>query len=115
MQLVITMLIAIAVYFFTADIKNAMLAIAGGLIAIAPNYYLFTRLTPKFSATPHKFIKAFYLNELIKLLLTIALYVMAFIMLDDQFAPLFNTYVSLMIVFWIGLAYVRQSSSKLHD
>ena len=106
-QMGLTAFIA-SILFLSSGFDDALSASIGGMIAILPNYLFFIRLFPNTSSAD-TFIKMFYLNEIVKLVLTIALFILAFGVLKAQFGPLFGTYILMLTTYWIGLAYLGKS------
>ncbi|MGR8919789.1 MAG: ATP synthase subunit I [Gammaproteobacteria bacterium] len=79
-------------------------ALVGGLIGVLPNYYLAGRLSRRpAGATAIQSLRGIYVGEFIKILFTIALFVIAIRLLHVEFLTVVLTYLAMMVVNWLAL------------
>ena len=87
-----------------AGAREAGSAIAGGLVGFVPNAYFaikFGRQDPRKTAS--QVVRAFYLGETIKLVVTALLFAIVFQIPGIEFMPLFIGFVPVVMVFWFAL------------
>lgn len=102
-QLGVALLIAGALLAL-ADRRSAYSALVGGLIGALPNFYLAARVfAPAASVSPQRLVQAFYAGSAVKILLSAALFVIAFIALDVRAGVVLGTYAATILVLWLGL------------
>lgn len=92
------------VAFLLSGLADAQSVLAGGLAGFLPNVFFatkFGRHDPKKSA--QEVVRAFYVGEALKLVLTGALFVLIFQIPGISFMPLFIGFVSVIMVFWFAL------------
>ena len=82
-------------------------ALVGAIIAIVPNYYLASRLLRRRTgATPDEAWRGIYTGELLKIVFTIALFVMAIRLLDIVFLIVVAAYLAMVAVNACGLLFI---------
>ncbi len=98
------------IFFAVWGEQNGLSAMAGGVIAVLPNFVFATLAFSYVGASSSgKIVKSFFLGEAIKLLLTMVLFALAFGMLKVNFTPLFVCYaISLAVPFTASL-YFKQN------
>ncbi|WP_394132279.1 ATP synthase subunit I [Shewanella maritima] len=85
-------------------------ALAGGFIAVLPNFVFATLAFAHAGASASKkVVLAFFFGEAVKLLLTIVLFALAFGLLKLEFLPLFFTYALSLVVPWTAPLYFKQN------
>ena len=88
------------VFFAVWGAQYGLSALAGGAIAVLPNFVFATlAFSHTGASSAGKVMKTFYWGEAVKLLLTIAMFSLAFINLKVVFMPLFVCYVAALIAF----------------
>ncbi|MBB1269777.1 ATP synthase subunit I [Shewanella sp. SR44-3] len=98
------------VFFAVWGVQFGCSALAGGSIAVLPNFVFATLAFSHMGASSSaKVVKTFYWGEAVKLLLTIAMFSLAFIKLEVVFMPLFVCYTLALIVHWTAPLYFKQS------
>ena len=99
------------VFFFTMwGVQYGYMAFAGGLIAVLPNFVFVTLAFSHSGASQtDKVLKSFYWGEAVKLLLTIALFSIAFSQFNAAFMPIFVGYLLCLMVHWTAPLYFKQS------
>lgn len=87
-------------------------ALVGTLIGTLPNYYLMVRIFRwEPTDTPESLLKRVYLGESIKLIFTTALFVIALVMMDVNFALVIVAYAATAAAHGIALRYVDLSET----
>ena len=97
-------------FFATWGAQYGLSALAGGAIAVLPNFVFATlAFSHTGASSAGKVIKTFYWGEAVKLLLTIAVFSLVFINWTVGFMPLFVCYTLALIVHWTAPLYFKQS------
>ncbi|HXH04656.1 MAG TPA: ATP synthase subunit I [Candidatus Competibacteraceae bacterium] len=103
LQVAITML-AVALSFWLGGLYAAWSAAMGGGINIIVTAYFASRV---FSVGPGasaaRVARAFYVGEVVKLVLTALLFTLALVWLKAQFLPLILTYMATLLAYWLVL------------
>lgn len=98
------------VFFAVWGAQFGLSALAGGAIAVLPNFVFATlAFSHTGASSAGKVMKTFYWGEAVKLLLTIAMFSLVFINLKVVFMPLFVCYVATLFVHWTAPLYFKQS------
>lgn len=111
-QAIITFLAA-ALCFSLIDFKAAYSAVVGGGISIIATLYFARQvflLRP--GAPAAKIAQRFYAGEVVKLLLTAALFLAAIAWLHVTFLPLFLTYTATLLAYWLALLFTLDTPVK---
>ncbi|QFU25075.1 ATP synthase subunit I [Shewanella eurypsychrophilus] len=100
-----------SVFFFAMwGAQSGLSALAGGAIAVLPNFVFATLAFSHTGASSSaKVVKTFYWGEAVKLLLTMAMFSLVFINMKIGFMPLFVCYTLALIVHWTAPLYFKQS------
>lgn len=82
--------------------SGAATAFAGACIGLLPNI-VFARYMFRFGGAraASQVVQSFYLGEMVKMLLTIVLFIIAFVMLNGPWLPLFAVFVAITVLQWI--------------
>jgi ATP synthase protein I len=106
-QVVVTALLA-ATFLVLDGTDSAAAALVGGLINVVANLYFARRL---YGGARGRRIKSaietvlgFYVGEVVKLFITLALFALALGVFKLSFLPLFGAFVATLLVFWLALA-----------
>jgi len=106
-QLVVT-LTAFALSFVLSGITAALSASVGGAIGLVATAYFAYRVL--FLAGPgstaSQIARAFYIAEVIKIVMTGVLFALVLVWLDVMFLPFFLTYSATMLAYWIALPFI---------
>ena len=79
-------------------------ALVGAGIGILPSYYLAVRMfTRAKSMSPEQALRGIYLGGGIKVTFTVALFVLAILLLDVEFVVVILTYVAVVAVNWVAI------------
>jgi ATP synthase protein I len=99
------LIIAVVVlgFVFMHDLHKTISSMLGGLAAFVPNAFFGWLITSSVGASPRKAVNAFYIGEVGKWMLTIAMFVLAFKYPGIEIFPLFATYILAISVFWFAL------------
>jgi len=102
---------ATSIFFFAMwGLQYGYSALAGGLIAVIPNFVFATLAFAYMGASQAgKVLKAFYWGEAVKMLLTIVMFSLVFINFKVAFMPLFVCYTLSLIAHWTAPLYFKQS------
>jgi ATP synthase protein I len=100
-QLALTLVIAAAAGLLGGQ-RGSISALAGGSIGILAGLYQALRM---FSAgdEPIRFMRAVYVSEVLKILLTAALFIAAIRVLQPRFVPMIAAYSATFLVYWAAL------------
>jgi len=104
-QLLVTFLIAAAMGFMGGS-SWAVSAVAGGCIGLVTNLWQALRMARVAGSAPEGFLGGLYLSELIKAVLTVALFIFAIKVFQVELVPTISAFGACFIV---HLATVRQN------
>jgi ATP synthase protein I len=83
---------------------RGMSALAGVMCGVIPSYYFAVRLfRPRPDASAERALRSIYLGEMLKILLTAALFVIAVVALNAEFLPLIIGYGGTVVGSWLAL------------
>lgn len=100
-------------YRFFFDLKAVFSALVGGGISIlATAFFSYAVFSPKPGATANHIAKAFYIAEILKILLTVVLFAAVLLWLDVSFVFLFLTYGVTLLAYWLALPLTLADSSR---
>jgi ATP synthase protein I len=100
----LTIVVISALVLVLGGMEQARSALLGGLVGFLPNAYFavqFGRQAPR--RTAKEVVRAFYLGESIKLIITALLFVLVFQLPGILFMPLFIGFISVIMIFWFAL------------
>ena len=83
-------------------------AVLGGMIAFLPNLYFAFRIFSVKEKSAKKIVHSFYSGESRKILMTCALFAVAFQIPGVQFFPLMACFIAVLSVFWLALILFAQ-------
>jgi len=96
--------LSITIGFLAFGTENmALSSIIGGLTAFLPNLYFAYRISLFKGESAKKIVQSFYSGESRKVLMTCALFAVAFQVPGVQFLPLMVCFVAVLSVFWLAL------------
>lgn len=102
MQVII--ILCVTVGFLAIYNRNYMISsILGGLIAFLPNLYFACRIFLVQKKGAKKIVRSFYKVESMKILMTAALFAIAFQVPNIQIFPLMTCFVAVLSAFWLAL------------
>jgi F0F1-type ATP synthase assembly protein I len=102
------------------DAGDAYSALAGGGIGIVCGLYQAMRMfRVDASADPEGFLRGVYISEAIKIVLTVALIVVAIRTLNVNFLPFMLGYIATYVVYWVALGagypWQRDVTAKIEE
>lgn len=100
-QFLVTIVIA-AVLLGLTNTWSAFSALTGGLISVLSNLYLAGRLSIGGGA-PMRILSAFYLGELVKIVVTVVLFAFAIVVLHVDVLYTVLAYIATLPVYWFAL------------
>jgi len=102
-QIVVALAVALALTLFLGS-RYGYSALVGAGIGILPTYYLAVRIFKRASSmSPEKALRGIYLGEGIKVVFTVALFVLAMLTLDVDLPIVALTYVATVAVNWVAV------------
>ncbi|MCC7489737.1 MAG: ATP synthase subunit I [Gammaproteobacteria bacterium] len=102
-QAVLTLLVTAAAGWLGGT-ASARSALAGGCIGTVPALYQALRMFSVSAAEdPGRFMRAVYVGEFMKIVITAALFVAAIRIMKPQFLPLMAAYAVTFLAYWIAL------------
>ena len=103
MQLLLMVaLTLIALWFFDKPI--AMSVFSGGLIGLIAGFYQAQRMLRVDAGThPEAFMSGLWISELVKIVLTVAMFIAAIRLLQVQMVPTIVGYAGTYVVYWVAL------------
>ena len=106
-QCAVTVLAA-ALFFVFAGTAAGLAALVGGSINVVANLYFAHRLyggaRGRRIGSAIETVLGFYVGEVVKLFITLALFAVAIGVFKLSFLPLFTAFVATLLVFWLALA-----------
>ena len=111
-QLLVTLLIAM-ISLVLSDFRAAYSAvIGGGISAIVTLYFASRVFSARMGSPAAKIARAFYIGEVVKLLLTILLLSIALLWLHVSPLPLLLAYMAALLAYWLALPFTFHTSVR---
>jgi ATP synthase protein I len=102
-QIVVALAVALVLTLILGS-RYGYSALVGAGIGILPNYYLVVRLFKRAATmSPEKALSGIYLGEGIKVVFTLALFVLAILTLDVDLPVVALTYLATVAVNWVAV------------
>ena len=102
-QVLLTLVLSFGGYLIV-DSAFAMSALTGGLIGMVAGAYQAQRMLRVDAGTqPEAFMRALWVSELIKIVLTVAFFILAIRLLKVQMVPTIIGYAGTYIIYWVAL------------
>ena len=103
-QIVVALVVALAASLL-GGVPAGYSALVGAGIGILPTYYLAMRMFKRSNAalSPDQALRNIYLGEGIKVIFTLALFVMAMRVLEVNLAIVAGAYVATVAVYWLAI------------
>ena len=102
LQALVVVLVSLG-FLVLGTVNMAVSSVAGGLTAFLPNLYFAYRMSLVKDNSAKKIVRSFYSGESRKILMTCALFALAFQVPNVQFFPLMACFVAVLSVFWLAL------------
>jgi ATP synthase protein I len=111
-QLLLTLLVAVASFAF-GNLNTACSALIGGGISTLVTLYFASKVfSVRIGSPAAKIARAFYVGEVVKLLLTVALLSGALLWLDVSPLPLLLAYMAALMAYWLALPFTFDASVR---
>ena len=111
-QLLVTLLVA-AVSLVSDGVRSACSALVGGGISTLVSLYFARQIfSVRIGSPAAKIAQAFYVGEVVKLLLTVALLSIALRWLDVSPLPLLLAYIAALMAYWLALPFTFNASVR---
>jgi ATP synthase protein I len=111
-QVVVTLLIA-AVFFALDSLHSAYSAlVGGGISALVTLYFASKVFSVRIGSPAAKVARAFYVGEVVKLLLTVVLLSSALLWFDVSPLPLLLAYMAALMAYWLALPFTFDASVR---
>ncbi|MGH8604779.1 MAG: ATP synthase subunit I [Gammaproteobacteria bacterium] len=102
-QTLVTVVLALLLLGISGG-RSAYSALVGGLVSVFSNFYLAAKLFRfERGAAPASIVRAFYIGEGIKILITAASFVVIFAVLHTEALYVLLTYGATLLVYWFAL------------
>jgi ATP synthase protein I len=112
-QTIVILILSVLLFFLESKIV-AYSFLWGGAICIIPNIYFAHKLFAKTGATAaREIIASFYISEVVKFIITIALFFIAFKYLKTNKLAIFIGYIVAQISFWFTALFRHRAVNKL--
>ena len=106
LQLIVTFILFLA-WSIYKNINTGTAVIFGGMAVVIPNWIFIKLLLTRKPRTPQKTIIYFYLGELIKIGLSVALLLLIFHMVPVKVIPLITGFIGAYIASWLAPFVIR--------
>ena len=111
-QLLLTLLIA-ALSLAFSDLRAAWSAVVGGGISAVVTLYFASKVfSARIGSPAANIARAFYIGEVVKLLLTILLLSAALLWLQASPLPLLLAYMAALMAYWLALPFTFNASVR---
>jgi ATP synthase protein I len=111
-QLIVTLLVA-AGSLMSDGVQATRSALVGGGVSMLVSFYFARQVfSVRIGSPAAKIARAFYVGELVKLLLTIALLSIALRWLDVSPLPLLLAYTAALMAYWLALPFTFDASVR---
>ncbi|MCK4842458.1 MAG: ATP synthase subunit I [Methylococcales bacterium] len=107
LQVVVIVIVSLA-FSVLGTVDMLISSILGGVTAFLPNLYFAYRMSLVKDRGAKKIVHSFYSGESRKILMTCALFALAFQVPNVQFFPLMVCFVAVLSVFWLALILFAQ-------
>ncbi|MCB1821950.1 MAG: ATP synthase subunit I [Candidatus Competibacteraceae bacterium] len=111
-QLLVTLLVA-AISLALSDYRAAYSAVVGGGISALTTFYFASKVfSVRIGSPAAKVARAFYIGEVVKLLLTVLLLSAALLWLPIVPLPLLVAYIAALMAYWLALPFTFNASVR---
>ena len=107
LQAMIIVLVSMG-FWLLGTVNMLVSSLYGGITAFLPNLYFAYRMSLVKEKSAKKIVRSFYSGESRKILMTCALFAVAFQLPNVQFVPLMACFVAVLSVFWLALILFAQ-------
>ena len=107
LQALVIVLVTVG-FWLLGSVNMVASSLFGGMTAFLPNLYFAYRMSLVKEKSAKKIVRSFYSGESRKILMTCALFAVAFQVPNVQFVPLMACFVAVLSVFWLALILFAQ-------
>ena len=107
LQAMVIVLVSLGFWIF-GTVNMLVSSLFGGMTAFLPNLYFAYRMSLVKEKGAKQIVRSFYSGESRKILMTCALFAVAFQVPNVQFVPLMACFVAVLSVFWLALILFAQ-------
>ena len=111
-QLLITLWGALVAFACSGAQAAYSALIGGGVSTLVTLYFASQVFSVRIGAPAAKIARAFYLGEVVKLLLTVVLLTIALLWLDVSPLPLLLAYMAALMAYWLALPFTFDASVR---
>ena len=111
-QLLVTLSAAVISLVFGGARAAYSALIGGGVSTLVTLYFASQVFSVRIGAPAAKIARAFYLGEVVKLLLTVVLLSIALLWLDVSPLPLLLAYMAALMAYWLALPFTFDASVR---
>ncbi|MGB5063345.1 MAG: ATP synthase subunit I [Candidatus Competibacter sp.] len=111
-QLLVTLLAAAASFAFNSLQAAYSALVGGGISTVATLYFASTVLSIRIGSPAAKIARAFYMGEVVKMLLTVILLSVALLWFDVSPLPLLLAYMAALMAYWLALPFTYDASVR---
>lgn len=111
-QLLVTLLAAVASFAFSSLQAAYSALVGGGISTVATLYFASTVFSVRIGAPAAKIARAFYVGEVVKMLLTVILLSVALLWFDVSPLPLLLAYMAALMAYWLALPFTYDASVR---
>ncbi len=105
-QLVVAVIVSLIALLI--DFKTGFSVFVGGMVCVIPSsYFAFKAFSVAGAQKSREVVRAFYMGEVIKLLLTVVLFIVAFKLLPISPAPMLTGYFLTLLANWLATGFLR--------
>lgn len=102
-QLLVTVVIAIGLLLWTGQHAAYSAGVGGCVSAVASLYFASRVFRKDGTASPERLLRSLYVGEAVKILMTVALFVVAIVMFDVDILFMLLAYAATLPVYWLSL------------
>lgn len=111
-QLLATLLVAVSALIFIDTRAAYSAAVGGGISTLVTLYFASKVFSVRIGAPAAKIARTFYVGEVVKILLTIALLSIALLWLKVAPLPLLLAYMAALMAYWLVLPFTFDASVR---
>ncbi len=111
-QLLVTLLVAVVSLAFNSLQAAYSALVGGGISTVATLYFASTVFSVRIGSPAAKIARAFYVGEVVKMLLTVILLSVALLWFDVSPLPLLLAYMAALMAYWLALPFTYDASVR---
>ncbi|MBK8536599.1 MAG: ATP synthase subunit I [Candidatus Competibacteraceae bacterium] len=111
-QLLVTLLVAVVSLISDGNRAACSALVGGGVSTLVSLYFARQVFSVRIGSPAAKIAQAFYVGEVVKLLLTVALLSIALRWLDVSPLPLLLAYIAALMAYWLALPFTFDASVR---